>query len=173
MSRKYLYGLLLGLLFLLSPTLFAQSLSRYEYWFDDDFANRKTGSLSGKVATIDTSIETESLELGMHRLNLRVLQSDGKYSAVTMSHFIKLFSGEAKWLEYWFDGNIQNSKRIAGTKASTGNDYVFVSELDIDSLSPGHHRLYYRAVSDDGQLSSAVLSEAVIVKSQYNITLKM
>ncbi len=169
MSRKYLYGLLLGLLFLLPPTSFAQSLSRYEYWFDDDFANRKTGSLSGKVATIDTSIETESLELGMHRLNLRVLQSDGKYSAVTMSYFIKLFSGEAKWLEYWFDGNIQNSKRIAGTKASTGNDYVFVSELDIDSLSPGHHRLYYRAVSDDGQLSSAVLSEAVIVKSQYNI----
>ena len=156
MSRKYLYGLLLGLLFLLPPTSFAQSLSRYEYWFDDDFAGRRIASLSGKEKDLTVTIDTYFLETGLHRLNLRVKQSDGKYSAITTSSFLKVVMGEAKWLEYWFDGDETNKRRIEGTAASDGNGYVFNSEVDISELSVGNHQLFYRAVSDDGLVGTAV-----------------
>ena len=148
-------GLLL-LLMLLPLCGFAQTLTQYEYWFDDDFAGRRIASLSGKEKDLTVTIDTYFLETGLHRLNLRVKQSDGKYSAITTSSFLKVVMGEAKWLEYWFDGDETNKKRIAGTAASDGNGYVFNSEVDISELSVGNHQLYYRAVSDNGLISTAV-----------------
>ncbi|MBR7086602.1 MAG: hypothetical protein IKI47_03550 [Prevotella sp.] len=148
-------GLLL-LLMLLPLCGFAQTLTQYEYWFDDDFAGRRIASLSGKEKDLTVTIDTYFLETGLHRLSLRVKQSDGHYSAITTSSFIKLPTGETQWLEYWFDGNQENSKRIAGTKASDGNGYVFNSEVDLSGLPVGIHQLYYRAVSDDGLVSTAV-----------------
>ena len=149
-------GGFLLLLMLFPLATLAQTLTQYEFWFDDDFANRRSIGLSGKEKEISLSIDTYFLETGPHRLSLRVKQSDGKYSAITTSSFLKVIMGEAKWLEYWFDGDQTQSKRIAGTAALDGNGYVFNSEVDISGLSVGNHQLYYRAVSDDGLISTAV-----------------
>ena len=148
-------GLLL-LLMLLPLCGFTQTLTQYEYWFDDDFAGRRIAGLSGKEKDLTVTIDTYFLETGLHRLNLRVKQSDGKYSAITTSSFLKVVMGEAKWLEYWFDGDETNKRRIEGTAASDGNGYVFNSEVDISELSVGNHQLFYRAVSDDGLVGTAV-----------------
>ena len=153
---------MLGLLLLLPASLSAQSLTLYEYWFDDDFSGRNVGTLSGKDAVINTSIDTRSLDVGQHWLKLRVRQSDGKYSAITVSPFWKFLIGEAKWLEYWFDDDYTNSKRLAGTAASDGNGYVFMGDVDVSELSPGIHQMFCRAVSDDGMVATAVSTSSFL-----------
>ena len=156
MSKKHIKNLLLLLLLVLPSLLQAQTLTQFQYWFDDDYAARKTGTISGTETTISRSIDTESLEVGIHRFNIRVKQSDGKYSAVSTTVFQKVASGEPKWLEYWFDGNHANCKRIEGTPASDGNGYTFVNEFDVSELSIGKHQVSFRSVNNNGSYCSAV-----------------
>ena len=164
MSRNNIYSIVASLLCLISVTIQAQTLTRYEYWFDDDFANRESGGISGSESVVNTSIETEGLTNGIHKINFRAQQSDGKYSAVTTSFFFKLNGGEATHLEYWVDNDIAHSKIIEGKLASDGKDYIFVSDLDLGNISPGHHRLYCRAISGSKRTVSAVTTTPVMVK---------
>ncbi len=153
---KYFKGVFLLLLLVLPSQLCAQTLSRCEYWFDDDFANRKNISISGTDAEFSRSIDTESLDVGLHRFNIRVRQSDGKYSGVSTSTFQKVASGEVKWLEYWFDGDRDNVKRMAGKEGYDGDGYKFVDEADISGLDVGMHNMFFRGVSDNGLVVTAV-----------------
>ncbi len=219
-----------------------ESLVQYEYWFDDDFANRQVVGMNSSSAVVRASIETDGLEYGAHRFNFRVKRSDNMYSAVTSSMFLKkpaaqnskmeywfddnfdgrdevdissaedeqtfeldlrdnekypwgfhklnmriilegggesavyssgvlkLSAGKATTLEYWLDGDRSNVHTISGSLASDGKDYLFVSDLDLGDVTPGHHRLYCRAVSNSGKTASAVTMTPIIVKSRYNVS---
>ena len=153
---KVLLPLLIGLL--LPITIAAQTLNRYEYWFDDAFSSRKSGTLSGNEAEINLDIDATGLDIGFHCLNLRIRLSDGTYSAISTSTFFKMPHGEVKWLEYWFDGDRSNIKKMAGKVPSDGNGYIFSEDADITDLTVGLHRMYYRAMSEDGQLATATAS---------------
>ena len=219
-----------------------ESLVQYEYWFDDDFANRQVVGMNSNSAVVRASIETDGLEYGAHRFNFRVKRSDNMYSAVTSSMFLKkpaaqnskmeywfddnfdgrdhvdissaedeqtfeldlrdnekypwgfhklnmriilegggesavyssgvlkLSAGKATTLEYWLDGDRDNVQTISGCLASDGKDYLFVSDLNLGNVTPGHHRLYCRAVSNSGKTVSAVTMTPIIVKSRYNVS---
>lgn len=222
------------MLCLLPATIGAQSLSRYEYWFDDDYASRQSGTLSGSDNVINKAIPTTGLDYGVHRFNLRVRRSDNMYSAVTSQLFLKLDRGTSNTVEYWFDDNIDNCstiplpafdedcdltldladavnfplgfhklnmrvttaggglsavstsdvlklaggvatqleywfdddiahcQRLNGSLASTGDAYIYNTNLDLTALPPGMHRLNYRAVSPDGDSKSAVMTQKVM-----------
>jgi|GEM_PF-6320279 len=159
LSWRGVRGGLLLLLMLLPLCGFAQTLTQYEYWFDDDFAGRRIAGLSGKEKDVTASIDTYFLEAGLHRLSLRVKQSDGKYSAITSSPFLKLTTGEAQTLEYWFDERFdqRNTTSISASDA--------VQELNLDlrddtKFPPGFHKLNMR-VTIDGE-PSAVYSSVVL-----------
>lgn len=169
MNKIKIYSILLCLL-CLSPVLTqAQTLTQYEYWFDDDFANRQAVSLSGANATIDVDIDASSLGTGLHRFHLRFQQSDGMYSAVTSNYFFKAQMSEGGILEYWFDDNKDASKKITGQLASDGKDYVFNTLLDVTDISMGSHRFYYRVVNTDGTTCSPVSMTPVMLHSRYNV----
>ena len=233
MKIKLIRGLL-ALLCLLPATIGAQSLSRYEYWFDDDYASRQSGTLSGNDNVINKAIPTTGLDYGVHRFNLRVRRSDNMYSAVTSQLFLKLDRGTSNTVEYWFDDNIDNcstiplpafdedcdltldladavnfplgfhklnmrvttaggglsavytsdvlklaggvatqleywfdddiahSQRLDGSLASTGDAYIYNTNLDLTALPVGLHRLNYRAVCPDSDLKSAVMTQKVM-----------
>ena len=241
MSRKTFISILACLLSLLPILTHSQTLTKYEYWFDDNFSGRKSGSLSGTNKLVNTSISTNGLDNGVHKFSFRAKQSDGYYSAVTSSLFLKrtaaqssqmeywfddnfdqresisignteeeqsfdldlrdnakfpmgfhklniritlegegesavysspvlkLSAGKATQLEYWIDDDIENARTFEGHLASDGQDYLFVSDLDLGNISPGHHRLYCRAVSNSKRTTSAVTMTPIIVKSRYNI----
>ena len=233
MKIKLIRGLLV-LLCLLPATIGAQTLNRYEYWFDDNYAGRKAGTLSGTDKVISKAIPTEGLDYGVHRFNIRVRRSDNMYSAVTSQLFLKLDRGTSNTVEYWFDDNIDNcstiplpafdedcdltldladavnfplgfhklnmrvttegnglsavstsdvlklaggvatqlefwfdddiahSQRLNGKLASTGDAYIYNTNLDLAALPVGLHRLNYRAVCPDSDLKSAVMSQTVM-----------
>ena len=242
MSRKTFYYLFACLLFLLPALTQAQSLTRYEYWFDDDFSGRKTGSLSGTDKVVSLSLGTEGLDNGIHKFSFRARQSDGKYSAITSSLFLKrpaaqssmmeywfddnfdqresisisnteeeqefdldlrnnmkypwgfhklniritlegggesaiystgvlkLSAGKATTLEYWLDGDRKTMRTISGSLASDGKDYLFVSDLDMSSVAPGLHRLDCRVVSSSGMTASAITSSQFLKLSSGEVT---
>ena len=232
MRRIIIQGLLACLLALFPVMTLAQTLTRYEYWFDDDFANRQSSSLSGSYKVLRLSIDTYFMPLGVHKFSFRVRQSDGHYSAISSSLFLKRMTAESTALEYWFDDNFDQREsisisdgpeeqqltldlrnntlyppgyhmlkmrvtvagqgvssvcssgvlKIAAGKVSTleywvDNDYtgvrtlsaqtieggyIFTSDLDLSNVAPGYHKLHMRARSSSGRTASAVTSEGFI-----------
>ncbi|MBO7118790.1 MAG: hypothetical protein J6W03_00535 [Bacteroidaceae bacterium] len=243
MSRKTFINIIACLLCLLPALSFAQSLTTYEYWFDDSFSSRQSGSLSGTNTVVRLSVGTDQLDNGVHKFSFRARQSDGKYSAVTSSLFLKRSAAQSSQMEYWFDDNFDgrdflsisnteeeqtfeldlrngtkypmgfhklnmritlegggesavysapvlklaagratqleywvdddyaNVRTIGGTPTEDGKDYKFVTDLDLGNITPGHHRLYCRPVSNSKITAGAVTSMPIIVKSRYNIDL--
>lgn len=167
MRRIIIQSLLSCLLALMPGLMLAQTLTSYEYWFDDDFAGRKTGTLSGTNDAVTFSADARGLSQGIHRLYFRAKQSDGMYSAITSSVFMKINAGAANTLEYWLDGDRSTLHIIDGSLASDGEDYLFVNNLDLGEVTPGHHRLYCRACSSSGGIATAVTMTPIIVKSRY------
>lgn len=172
MSRNIFIKLVVCLLCQLPALSFAQSLSLYEYWFDDNFSGRQSGSLSGTNTVLSLSVDTEQLDDGVHKISFRARQSDGNYSAVTSSLFLKLSAGKATQLEYWVDGDYANVRTIEGTPTEDGTGYKFINDLDFGTIAPGHHRLYFRPVSNSKITVGAVTSMPIIVKSRYNIDIE-
>ena len=156
MRRIIIQGLLACLLALFPALMLAQTLTDYEYWFDDDVAGRKTGALNGTEFLFESTIDTEHLPDGVHFLNFRVKQSDGQYSSVTSSCFYKMRIEDGSVLEYWIDDDRSHVRTIQGSLASDGKDYIFNADLDMRAVSPGLHRLNLRPRSASGLTSGAI-----------------
>ena len=241
MSRIIYTNIIACLLCCLPVLSFAQSLTQYEYWFDDNFSGRQSGSLSGTNVALNLSVGTEQLDYGVHKFSIRARQSDGKFSAVTSSLFLKrpaaqssqmeywfddnfeqrdflsisnteeeqtfdldlrngtkypfgfhklniritlagggesavysapvlkLSAGRATQLEYWVDDDFANVRTVGGMPSDDGKEYIFVKDLDLSGITPGHHRLFCRPVSNSKVTAGAVTSMPIIVKSKYNI----
>ena len=150
--------------------------TKLEYWFDDDQKNSKL--LEGKLASdgkdyiFSNDLDMSNLSMGLHRLNIRPSSGQGSTSGALIStNVFKLAAGAASKLEYWFDGDKEHSRLLDGTASDTGvNDYVFVKDLNMSGLEPGHHRLFYRSVSESGMTSGAISETPIIVKSRYNVS---
>ena len=233
MSRTTTILLWLYLLSLLPSLAFTQTLTGYEYWFDEDFKDKISGSLSGTTDEINTFVDASKLDVGIHKINVRIKQSDGSYSAITSSLFLKIVNGEkhtleywfdnltkqmesrpiaytdavqvmdldlsdntkfplgfhklnmrvtinsqpsaiysssvlklnsgvATSLEYWFDNSLDNAQTLPYTSAEDGNVYLFDHNIDLSKVSLGKHTLNVRAVSDTRNTTSAVYSTSIL-----------
>lgn len=153
-------GLLACLLALFPGGLVAQTLTGYEFWFDDDFAGRKTFTTSGSYREIRLSADTYFMPVGVHKISFRVRQSDGYYSAISSSLFLKRVSAEATTLEYWFDDNFdQRESRVI---SDTQEEQQLALDLRSNTLyPPGFHTLKMR-VTVAGQGVSTVCSAGVL-----------
>lgn len=143
MRRMIIQGLLACLLALLPGGLVAQTLTGYEFWFDDDFAGRKTFTTSGSYREIRLSADTYFMPVGIHKFSFRVRQSDGYYSAITSSLFLKRMGVEATKLEYWFDDNIDGRESIDIIETDEAQSLTL--DLRNNTLYPmGYHKLNMR-----------------------------
>lgn len=146
----------------------AQS-SQMEYWFDDNFDQRDIVSISNteEEQTLRLNLQNNTkYPMGFHKLNMRVMLTGGSESAVYSSGVLKLAAGRATQLECWIDNDRSNIISLEGQETDDG--FIFVNDLDLGAVSPGHHRLYCRAVSNSGKTVSAITSVPIIVKSRYN-----
>lgn len=161
------YSAITSSLFLKRPS--AQS-SQMEYWFDDNFEQRDCMSINNteeeQAFALDLCDDTK-YPMGFHQLNMRITLKGGNESAVCSSGVFKLSTGYVSKLEYWFDGDINHSNTISCQSANNMSGFIFADDLNLTGILPGHHRLYYRAISDDGLISSAVSSTPVMVNINY------
>lgn len=170
MRRNRIIQLWLCLLCLLPLQSMAQTL---EYWFDDHYDQLGTTSIAATDAEQELSLDLRDntkFPFGFHRLNMRVIIG-GKPSSVYTSHVLKLSAGTASKIEYWVDDekNAKNAKTVECETNNNGSTYQFIGNLDLSDVTPGHHRLYYRAVSNSGRTATAVSSTPILVKSKYYV----
>ena len=160
MRRIIIQGLLACLLALFPVMTIAQTLTKYEYWFDDDFSGRKSGSLSGTYKVLRLGIDTYYMPLGVHKFSFRVRQSDGHYSAITSSLFLKRMTAESTALEYWFDDNFD--QRESRSISDGPEEQELTLDLRNNTLyPPGFHTLKMRATVA-GQGVSTICSSGVL-----------
>ena len=137
----------LSLLLLLLCGATAQSISQYEYWTDDDYANRKVSSATG--SDISLTVSTETLDAGVHFLNFRACRDDGVwgnfyrylYYIPTLNSAV---SGDIK-VEYWLDDE------LAGMKSETANGGSLSLTIDISALPAGVHYFNCTPVATTGE----------------------
>lgn len=146
--------------------------NRLEYWYDDDEAHAAvlSGVSEDNCIVYDSQLNMSSLPVGLHRLNFRAVSNNGQLkSPPTTCYVMRNVIGSISRLEYWFDDDYDNVHTLSGHAAEAGEKgYIFVGELDISGLRPGHHRLHYRGVSSNGQLSTASGSASILVKLDVN-----
>lgn len=150
---RILHRLALLAALLLTAAEAGAQLVQYEYWFDRGFARRQTASLSGSTATIRTAIDTQQLDDGVHTLHLRVKQSDGAYSPVTSSTFLKFKAQEGTVLEYWFDDNVDSRATVALANTDGQEQQVVLDLSDNKRFPIGLHRLNYRVAANGSNYS--------------------
>ena len=131
----------------------SQSLSRLEYWFDDQVSQRQSIALSGSIDIVDTDISTTGLSQGLHWLHMRSMDADGNYSGTTSSIFIKGNDRQGNLIEYWFDDDYANRSTMS-LKASNTTTGKYLAELDLSDVARfplGYHQLHYRITNAGGQ----------------------
>ena len=119
MRRMIIQGLLACLLALFPGGLVAQTLTGYEFWFDDDFAGRKTFTTSGSYREIRLSADTYFMPVGVHKISFRVRQSDGYYSAVWRFPVRSSSSASVLRLQRWNTGLTTTLTSVRAASSAT------------------------------------------------------
>ena len=145
MKRRIAY--IISLL-LMAQLAAAQTVSRYEYWVDNDYAGRHTGHATQAEENISFQLDINGLTDGIHLLYMRAANSAGQVSGFKHWLFYKPEALAADvnltGYEYWIDNDYANRTRTA---SSNSNPSFMV---DISNLTPGVHMMYCRAMNDAG-----------------------
>ena len=113
----------------------AQGTAHVDYWID----NNPVQSITATGPDIIFDADVSTLPRGLHTLNYRYQNADGKWS-VPYSHpflYIGTHDGSRRF-EYWFDHD--HARRVSKTVTSN----VISTGIDMSHLSRGLHTFVYR-----------------------------
>ncbi|MCR4915869.1 MAG: InlB B-repeat-containing protein [Prevotella sp.] len=137
------------------PLTFEQNatspLKGYEYWLDDDYSGKKTGTsnVSNPMLTIDIS----SLKSGVHYFNFRAYNERGEYGNPVREMFYipqanPNINATLSKAVYWLDDDY--ASKVTVETSNTEQAYT----IDISHLGPGVHYFNYRAFDNEGNPGS-------------------
>ncbi len=157
---KKLYTIML-ILIGISYSYAQSNIEGYMYWFNNDFANKTTTTVTPtQQLIINQNIPTTGLSDGINSFNFRSFDNSGKYSTVASHFFYKTSALENNpnpqiiAYEYWID-NDYASAVLVNTPAQ---QQVNINELiSMSSLSSGIHNFNIR-FKDNANLWSSVAS---------------
>lgn len=127
------------------------SIAGYEYWFDDDYAH-KTFVASAEV-NYNLTFDVDAFSEGNHYFNLRYVNRDGKWGALSRTAFYVPVAGKDEddtvspiaGCEYWLDNDYEH-KTYKKTSSTT-----VVASIPVDELKPGIHSINFRAHNEAGR----------------------
>jgi pimeloyl-ACP methyl ester carboxylesterase/PKD repeat protein len=139
------------------------SLTQYEYWFDNNYTSVQTGSINNQSNYIlISSLNSSFLSMGVHSLHVRFKQSNGLYSTVITSTFIKVGDNTQPTsaitltqYEYWFDNDYASAQTMS---ISNQSNFILQSSLNSSSLTMGIHSLHIRFKQSNNLYSSVITS---------------
>ncbi len=141
------------------------SLKTYEYWIDQKFDERKSGTVDAS-GIVNFDEDLSSLNYGLHNVTIRVIDATGKVSSALVRNFMKLETtpsgvNSLKTYEYWIDQNFEGKK--GGEVDASG---VIDLDLDITELNPGLHNITFRVIDATGKVSSALVKNFMVLEKQ-------
>ena len=149
------------------PTILAQNkIKQYEYWLDGDFTGRQIVAVTPSVNfELDSISVNNIIKPGLHRLNIRFVDTNNKFSAV-LTQFIEGFTASPKITscEYWFDNTYANKTVVSLTPSSA----IILQNIDISAVSNGMHSFNIRFL-DRAAKWSAVQATKLYKSSGDNV----
>ena len=137
-----------SLMLVASANVQAQGL-QYEYWMDDNYADKVT--LTTETEDVALAIDVSTVSPGIHALTFRLMDEAGAVGS-PQRYFVYL-PNEApaqqvslRQFEYWMD--MDYAHRV--TKEATGDEALAELAVDIASLKPGLNLLFVRAQNSEG-----------------------
>ncbi len=133
-------------------------MANYEYWFDNDYANRVSANLNGQQqAHLATNIDASGLLAGLHLLNIRVEDDQGRWSSVYSRFFLKNevypdIHNSIIAYQYWVD-SMSNQLNTVWLPTPV-KQYRLNIPLDLSQIWHGSHNLFIRFADSLGQWSS-------------------
>lgn len=132
------------------------TISAYQYWFDDNFANSVTQTGSGTASFIfSNDINTNGLLNGLHVLHVRFKDNANLWSETLSQFFYKAplagSPGTITAYQYWFD---QNFAGAAEQSVTPGGVYTLSAPLDAGLLLAGLHVFTVRFLDNHNTWSS-------------------
>lgn len=162
------WGTVYRTLFLIPETNTASAageLQQYEYWLDNDYANRTVTDCTGTEQTPALTVDVSSISDGVHFFSVRALDANGHWGTVTRTLFSLPAAAEATAVgelaqyEYWIDDDYDNRT----TTECTGSEATPVLTLDVSTLEAGSHYLNVRAQDANGEWG-------VVERTMFSIT---
>lgn len=102
----------------MTPDRSDNRVTRYEYWLDDGYARRQTGTATDR--TLQLTADAGTLRYGMHCFQYRVADAAGQWSVPCAVYFVRteptLVDNEITAYEYWF--NAGRTTRVDVTPAN-------------------------------------------------------
>jgi Secretion system C-terminal sorting domain len=144
---KQRWSPLISSFFYLTPKLTA-----YEYWFDADYANKKSEAFSpiDKNQELTLQLNTNLLSPGLHSINFRFRDELGIWSAITTDYFNKVDKIVA--YRYWFNSEFE--ARVEA-KVTPTIDYMLNMDIKTNSYTVDD-TLHFQFQSEKGIWSSVV-----------------
>ena len=154
--KKQLY--ILFVLLFSAVYVLGQSVVSYEYWFDNDFAQRVNQPISpNDPLTVSTQVGTQNLTPGFHSLNFRAMDDSGFYSPISTTYFYKITppnstpSSTLTAIEYWWNNDYAQRQTLAANHHSV---ILLDTLLSASVLHRGFNALNVRFKDGDGLWSS-------------------
>ena len=131
------------------------TIGSYEYWIDDNYASRITGSGTNVKANVDVS----RLAAGLHFFNFRAVDNLDNWSYLNRYGFYipERIGTDVARVEYWIDDDYAHAASLyintdVHPNASGNDDSVIVpvANVDISQLSAGLHFFCHRDFNANG-----------------------
>ncbi len=145
----------------LNPSAGSNTITKCQYWIDNNIANTSEISLSaGEIVAVNDLINTSALPTGIHSINFRFQDANGVWSSITSSLFkrmsLRAYGSTPNIVacEYWFDNGFDTRQQIP----ISADTVVNVDELINVQLPVGVHSLNVRFQDANGVWSSVSMS---------------
>ncbi len=133
----------------------------YEYWTNNDFANKTQVILENPDDTVNINfpINVNNFSTGMHSISLRFKDDSSRFSLTQTKYFVKLPAqamGQENIspivsYEYWVDNNFQNKEIVAISPADSA---TVLFEFNASNLATGLHSISLRFKDEAGKYSA-------------------
>lgn len=141
------------------------NITAYEYWFDNDYANKVNVVLSPQTQlSLISNFDCSLLTNGMHRIHIRFLDDGDKWSSVVSQFFQKSANGSSALnkitaYRYWIDSAYAEITTVSLSTAQ--NPYHFLQDFDFTAIPKGEH-LFNIQFKDTAGYWSSVLTDTVV-----------
>ncbi|MBQ8716160.1 MAG: hypothetical protein IJ552_13325 [Prevotella sp.] len=138
------------------------SLKTYEYWIDQEFDKRKSGTIDAS-GIINFDEDISALDYGLHNVTIRVIDATGKVSSALTKNFMKVEQMDGDnaltTYEYWIDNAFDERESAAVPDGGIVN-----LNIDISALKQGLHTFNYRTADKAGKVSAVVTKNFFVKK---------
>jgi hypothetical protein len=133
----------------------SNSIAAMQYWFDEHYDAAISQNISGGTVAFNQMINTAGLPTGLHVINIRFKDLQGRWSSPLTHFFYKMpLSSSTNPLitgwQYWIDDDYD--ARV--THAVAGQEVLVLSQMiDMNTLSNGLHAISIRLKDNKGYWS--------------------